>query len=122
MNQYGAVDLLKKLKVKKLKFKDKESNEKLIPKFPILMTDNEFYFCKSIHDYEKRSDEYSWRIVNFNYFYDIDIDAVVIDYLAWSTDKVSVESLTVLYSIVRKDFLEAYGIKLVFGKEDQDDY
>ena len=121
MNQYGALTLLKNLDIKELQFKTKYSYETIIPpQHKLLLIDGEIYYCKDQKDFEDKS-QYNWDIQHFTYFYDTDVDAVVIEVLAWESDICGVEKLDELYAIVRKDFLEAYGIKLVFGKEDKDD-
>ena len=121
MNQHGALELLKNLDIKELQFKTKYSYETIIPpKHKLLLIDGEIYYCKDQKDFEDKC-QYNWDIQHFTYFYDTDVDAVVIEVLAWESDICGVEKLDELYAIVRKDFLEAYGIKLVFGKEDKND-
>ena len=121
MNQYGALKLFQKLGITELNFKTKHSYETIkAPKQQMLLINEEIYYCKDQKDFEDKS-QYNWDIQHFTYFYDTDVDAVVIEVLAWESDICGVEKLDELYAIVRKDFLEAYGIKLVFGKEDKDD-
>ena len=129
MNQYGALELLTKLGMKELNFKTKHSYEQIKPNLHILYyisgpgsENDEYYYCKDETDYHNKYPNYSWDTQCIYYFYDQDTDAVVIELLMWGTDVDEVETLDQLYAIVRKDFLEAYGIKLVFGKEDKDDY
>ena len=118
MNQYGALELFQKLGITELNFKTKQSWETIeAPIYQMLLIDGDIYYCKDMKDYESKC-EYNWDIQQFRYFYDRDVDSVVIEIYAWGTDVDEVETLDQLYAIVRKDFLEEHGIKLIFGKEE----
>lgn len=121
MNQRGTLELFQKLGITELNFKTRQSYETIkVPIHQMLLIDGDIYYCKDMEDYESKC-EYNWDIQQFTYFYDRDVDSVVIELYAWGTDVVEVETLDQLYAIVRRDFLEANGIKLIFGKEDKDD-
>lgn len=118
MNQSGALELFQKLGITELNFKTKQSYETIkAPIHQMLLIDGNIYYCKDMKDYESKC-EYNWDIQQFTYFYDRDVDSVVIELYAWGTDVDEVETLDQLYAIVRKDFLEEHGIKLIFGKEE----
>ena len=128
MNQYGALELFQKLGITELNFKTKYSYEQIKPNQHILYyisgpgpKNDEYYYCKDETDYHNNYSKYSWDTQCIYYFYDNDTDAVVIELLRWGTDVDEVETLDQLYAIVRKDFLESKGIKLIFDKEDKVD-
>ena len=117
MNQYGALELLRKLNINTLEFK--KYYNKLDLKTDILVDfEGELYICKDKQDYEKVYSTYSWHIVGFYFFYDSDVDAIVFEYSAEDTDVDEIDHYDTLFAIVSKQFLEAYKINLDFKKED----
>ena len=121
MNQHGALELLKNLDIKELHFKTKYSYETITPpKHKMLLINGEIYYCKDQKDFEDKC-QYNWDIQLFTFFYDTDVDAVVIEILAWESDICGTEQLNELYAIVSKKFLEDNNIKLNFGWENNND-
>ena len=118
MNCYGVQDLLMKLGIKKLVFKEDNYNTLEFDNHILVDSHNTFYYCKDQEDYEKNFQKYYWDISYFNYFYDSDVDAVVFEYTVWGTDTVLCESQNRLFAIVPVSFLNAYKIELDFRKEN----
>ena len=117
MNQAKAIDLLNILGIEELVFE--QNLGRINFHNQLMLVNNDIYLCKDLADYESKCNGSNWDIRSIYYSYDVDIDAVVFEIYAFGTDVDEVESLNELFAIVRKDFLEANSIKLIFGGNNE---